>query len=367
MFLSFILYFTIFSYTTIMMDYVDIFIISIKEKSKRLYEFFQFIIVYTPIMALYGLRVNVGIDYPTYLSFYNVYKYSIHSITDLFNQQFEPGYVLLNKLGYIFFHNDNGVFLISGIVIFFLLNYLIKQYHNIINKPTMIFIFIMVFFGASCNIVRQIIAMLIIAIGYKYLIHDKYKEYILICFIASLFHKTALLCILLILFHKINKMIHSKTRNLIIIISIAVLILGPFIIQLLSKSSFYKITYEKSGLTLSSLLFLLYLVPELVFMEKLKKNIKKNTFEHLNELICIYYLVIPFQLMDLYSTAFQRIAIYFSILQIIIIPIIIHNQINSKRKLYLKIIVFLWYILFFIMTEIILVGNGLFPYHCLFW
>lgn len=322
---------------------------------------FSFVVVFWPLVCIYGFRVNVGVDYPQYLMYYNYFKTAINSWSSILAHYLEPGYIILNKIGFAIFNDDYAVFLVTGIVIFGLLYLVTCQYKHIVNSPILIYIFFMVHFGASCNIVRQSMAMMMVAVGYRYVLEKKYLKFLLICLVASTLHKSAIICILIILFDRFYDYIKDKIKGFIIVFSVILVFVGQYVMNVISSLLLFKQTYIRAGLNIYAFLFLLYLLPEIFFIEKYKSRLIENN-KCYERLISLFYLQIPFQLLDIYSLALQRVSIYFSILKIIIIPAIVNSYKDRRNYGLLKTMVFLWYLLFFIMTEIVLTGNGLFPY-----
>lgn len=325
----------------------------------------EFVVVFSPFVCIYGFRVNVGVDYPTYLMYYDYFKIAINSWSSILIQNFEPGYVILNKIGFIIFNNEYAVFLTSGILIFALLYLIICQYKYTVNTTILIYVFFMAYFGTSCNIVRQTIAMMIVVVGYKYVLEKKYFKYLFVCFVAFLFHKSALICVFIIIFDKFYDYIRIKIKGFIIFLSILIVFGGQYLINAINTLDLFKVTYFRAGLNIDAFLFLLYLIPEIYFIEKYKKNLLQKNINY-ERLISIFYLQIPFQLLDIYSASLQRMSIYFSIVRIILIPAIVYSYKNTNDYRSIRAMVLMWYLLFFVMTEIVLTGNGLFPYDFFF-
>ena len=357
------LYITLIVYTMFCCKYITSVKLKIRDNSvSYITNFIGYILVFGPMIIVYGLRDHVGVDYATYQSYFKYFKTIIVSWFDIFNQHFEPGYILLNKIGFEFINDDYGVFLVTGILLFGLLYRILLQYKNEVSVPFVVYIFFCVYFGSSCNIVRQCIAMLIVANGYNLLLQKKYKQYALVCAIAFMFHKSAAFCFVLIFYDKFYDYVRKNIKRIVIILSFLFVASGQFIMDNVRSLSLFKITYERTGFNASAFLFLLYVIPEIFVMEKFKQCIDLSLRDKYERLICLFYLQIPFQLLDAYSSALQRVGIYFSIVQIVIIPAIIKTFDKSASRYLVRLIVILWYLLFFVMTEIIMVGNGLFPY-----
>lgn len=175
------------------------FFISLKNRFSEILNpiFFTFIIA--AFSSLFILRdFSIGIDTYTYAEiFSDVIKMSEFSslISYAVIYSLEVGFILLvyllGKIGGVYF-----IFTFFSILIY--LNYIF-----ILNKikinPVIYFMSFFSFYGVylwSFNILRQMVAVSLVALGTVYLLENKNKFFFVLVFLASLIHYSALLCLI---------------------------------------------------------------------------------------------------------------------------------------------------------------------------
>lgn len=334
-------------------------------------EIVRFIFVFFPIIIIYGWRFGVGVDFFTYLAWYNVYGFGnyVTSFASIFKQFLEPGYVLLNFIGGKILHMPNGIFVLCGIVICGLIYWLMKLYEDKFNPELMLFVFLMSYFGFACNGVRQFIAALIGLCGYKYLLDKEYKKYIIICLVAMLFHTSAIIMLMMLLFRNISDYDLKKFKTICVISGVIAVLFDRFIVRIIAYIpvlSKYSYTVGNGSFNFrDSISFLLYLVPTLVIMEYFKHRVDADS--DINKCLAFFYLQIPFQCLGAMSISIERTSIYFAILQVIVMPAIVYGDVNyrAKKNRTVFLACTVWYLFYFIVMNVIIDGNGIFPYQ--FW
>lgn len=217
--------------------FVSLFFCSLRYeiiKKKKGISLFIFIIIF-----IYGFTYKMGGDWPVYLEFY-IKKNPQITFISFFSEVFlfEKGYVLLNlfffKLGFSYFLTTS---IEISICIFIWLNFLRKKTRNIY------FAFIILlttsFFTYVVHpVVRQMIAISIFLIAFKYIEKGKFFKYLLLVIIAAQFHRSAYICIFLYFFRYVK-----LNYKIIIFYSIGiylVIYLLPLVIENIPGLSYYK-------------------------------------------------------------------------------------------------------------------------------
>lgn len=151
-----------------------------------------------------GFRYYVGTDFGGYYKFYN---YNWEEIVDFFKAFDEPGLKLVAYLARNVWDDGVSVILFASIITTFFVFYGISKYdNNDITTMLLIYVFI-AGWTFSLNGVRQAMAGAIVFAFSKVGKKNWILKYALICFIAYLFHTSALMMIpILLLSHrKIDK------------------------------------------------------------------------------------------------------------------------------------------------------------------
>lgn len=164
-----------------------------KKKSQLM-----FCIISCLIVSLFqGFRsFTVGTDLFNYIPSYRIIGIRINTINNLTFLNYEPGYVIYNKLLYLLGFDERGFLVITAMIIQIPIFYTI--YKNSKNPFFSILIyfafanFIMTFSG-----LRQSIAMGLCFFAYKFIKEKKLIYYLLNILLAATFHTSALFCIIL--------------------------------------------------------------------------------------------------------------------------------------------------------------------------
>ena len=247
----------------------------------------------------------------------------------------------------------------------------------------------MTYYLVFYNMLRQMISVAIILFASRYLYEKKFWKYLFWVIIAGLFHKSAYLMIFLYLLtykldsEKINKWFYR-------IILISPIFMLPFFKIVLWINSYIGLFDDRySNIDINfNVGFLLYVLPIVIFIWFYRKRLLK--LDKRNELfIRIIFLQLPAQFGGCFVEYSDRMAVYFGIFQVIIIPMILKTQIEqskinikiSKLKnnvLVMKIFNFIinilndrkfqiliiisWYLFYYFVLYILMNSNGVYPY-----
>src|SRR5699024_6474158 len=136
-----------------------------------------------------------------YLNYFRMINQT--SLEHLKNSVMEKGYIALNRIIGLLFENPQSLLVVTTIIVMtgFCL-YIYNYSNNIWLSLYLLYILRYIFFSMSG--LRQAIALVIILYSYKFLCHESIYKFIFIIFIASLFHRSALVFLLAWLGTKLN-------------------------------------------------------------------------------------------------------------------------------------------------------------------
>ena len=175
------------------------------------------ILIYTIII---GCRYDVGIDWLGY-------KTTLEELirTGAPDRDIEYGYFLIMKIVDILRLHYVFLFIfIAFLQIGFI--YLRAKDFNKVFPFLLIFFFTMGNFIYCLNIMRQMIAFSIIFYGTKFIVNKNIKAWLIICILAILFHKTAILCLPFYFFNK-N---FFKNRLILVLVLVSIYLLFKYFI-----------------------------------------------------------------------------------------------------------------------------------------
>lgn len=167
------------------------------------------VLVFTIVI---GLRYNVGIDYIGYKKQYDFFLDSNTRDTIIY---FEFAYLWIFKvLAFLNFHYV-WPFLVTAFLQIYCIYFQSSRYLFLL--PYVIFFyFVSTNFMYSLNIMRQTIALNMLLVGVRFILDKNIFKWIACCFLASLFHVTALTGLL---FYFLNKnIIRNKYFSVVFII-----------------------------------------------------------------------------------------------------------------------------------------------------
>ena len=298
-------------------------------------------ILFPAIIA--GIRYNVGTDnVGTYKKFFD--EIVSGEITYRL-REFEIGYVLLNKLIIWLGGNYNVLMFTASLITITPIYFGLLHYKEKISVPLGFFMFMVIFYQKSFNLVRQMMSVAIIFFGFTYLDfkeegkeHKKYIiiqciKYIACVLIAGLFQRTSLI-MLIIPFVK-EMYANPKYKFLSIasyVVLIAIILNFEFIGQIMAKSEklyYYSMYFDKEGDAQLSIAYFIRIIPVIIpfffVMKKITKEKQMNLLYSMTVIGCILLL-----LGYLTSTWGERISYYFSIFQIVMFPYFIRCLKNNK-------------------------------------
>ncbi len=188
-------------------------------------------------------------DMDIYYNFYKIVsKIPISNILLYKYNNFETGYIIFNKLLTIFFDSPQTIIYIEAIIC--VISFSIYIYKNS-EKPMDSYIFFVAFGLLRFTLTgfRQSIAMSICLLSIEFIKKRKLIPFILMIFLASTFHKTALL--FLPSYFLLNNEINLRNIFRYLIFFFVVFIFNNIIVELantLFRRNYYSGNYESSGI-----------------------------------------------------------------------------------------------------------------------
>lgn len=294
------------------------------------------------VLAVFaGVRsTDVGSDSRNYTNSFvynlNVYNFEFHEDIEFGYQLFE--YVLLN-----FTHNYFWLFFITALLVIYCYLYIIKIYS--VNYTMSIFLFFTLgTYTFFFNGLRQGMAMAIFVFAVPYILERRPLAYIGICFLASLFHVSALF---MIPFYFIMSLKIKPIYKVLVTFISSVLVSG-FLVSYVADTNpryeGYGKVSDKSGGTLilafySILMILLYILSRVY-------SIKDKKF---NELLTLYAVgvcfVIPLAFLGTTASGPQRLLSYFTWILVLLLPIVLKKINNTSLYIFSIIIALTYFIL----------------------
>ena len=336
-------------------------------------------ILFPAIIA--GIRYDVGTDYK------GVYEPLFEEILSG-KQEFrlrsiEVGYILLNKLVIWLGGNFNFLMFLTSLITIVPIYLGLQHYKDKINTTFAFFLFMLLFYQKSFNLVRQMMSVAIVFFGFIYLdfkeddkkqedekykqkyeekckkrnqdiskykprykYSQEYKKYMAIQYLkyfvcvvtAGLFQRTSLVMLIIPFVREMYA--NPKYKFLSIasyIVLIAVILNFEFIGQIMAKSEklyYYSMYFDKEGDAQLSIAYFIRIIPVIIPFFFVKKKIiedkQMNLLYSMTVIGCILLL-----LGYLTSTYGERLAYYFSIFQIVMFPY--YTSCLKKNKILYKI------------------------------
>ena len=356
-------------------------IVEERTKNKKLVILLDIIVVLFPSIIA-GIRYNVGTDYAGVYK--PIFDELVNGHLEERRRNIEIGYILINKL-VIFLHgNFNIVMFICSLITNSCIYAGLKHYKDKINVPLGLFFFMVIFYQKSFNLVRQMMSIAIIFYGFKYLDikndekmyeNEKYKKkylekgkniekykprykhskeyikyfainyikYFICVIIATLFQRTSLVMLIVPFVREIYvnpKPVFQVLKVLSFVLLLAIILNFDTIGKLLSNIEsleYYALYFSKtkaSGLSIAYFIRILPVIVPFFFMIKKTNQDKQMSLIFSMNIIGAILLLLGY----LTSTYGERLALFFSIFQIVLFPYYIRNFKNNKILFVLSII-----------------------------
>ena len=277
-------------------------------------------------ILLLGIFRNerLGVDVANY-KYYFDNLYNSNSLKEILGMnKVDSGYVILNKITYLFTHNFRVLEVIIYIISFTIFSIIILKRSQYPSLSFLIYVG-MGFIGINLCILRQAIAYSLCFASFDYLKRDKYFQYFSLLGLAFLFHKTAIFFIITF-YIKCRSIIKNSLIRETAIIIISVLS-SYYLLPNLYK--YYSVDYSSINIIGKGYkLMILYILITLSLYYIMKKSkLNNDIYDYKCSKLSIYC-----QLIALRFSLFTRVTNYFSLLFTLSIPNIIHR--SKNRRIY---------------------------------
>lgn len=334
---------------------------------------FWALLICFPLAFIAGIRYNVGTDFNTYSKWFNLAK--LYPLNYYINYS-ERGFIyLITIISFLTNSNEIYFFIVEYLTLLFVVMAFFKLKKDIgVAEP--LFIYYLLVYHASFNIMRQVLALSIIIFALSYLLEKKYKIYIILCLVASTIHQTSIICLLFVLYplmhrfenvsSKINIPIESYDKKYYLkrFVFLLTYILLPYLfinyikdLLLIADKLYLLRPNQISQLGVRNMLTVFYLFIPYFFY---KINIIQK--EKIVILFDILSFFIPIVFIGFVIDFAERLMIYPLVVLVFLIPLL--NK--YKKKLYCFSLIKLYYLLFCALKyfyEILYLNyNGTFPY-----
>lgn len=254
----------------------------------------------------------VGGDTEIYANMFE--RVSLMSFDKVLNMDFDVGFFVFIKCLSMMINSPTFMFVVIAALFMSSVSILIYKYSN---KPSLsyLLLFSFYYFQFSMTGMRQTLAMAILFYSLVFLLEKKRLAFIICVLIASTFHSTALIFIIIYFFKNIK--FNKNHIYLCIIFLILIFIfrggIASYIINVIKYRDYY-VENNSSGFTMLFVYLVAYSF--ILFTHNLVNNREK-----INSLLIIMLTIgISFEILKLSQTIFFRIAMYFSIVLIILFP-----------------------------------------------
>lgn len=306
------------------------------------------------------VRYNVGTDYGTYASMCkSIWDADFSDIFDKFGFDSTPlGVFIFAKIARIF-NSVEVFFLLFALISFISVSSVIIKLKDSVSVFLMSFAFLTTLYTSGFNMMKQCVAISFVLCAVQCVISGKPFRFTLLCTVACCFHPTALI-ILPIYFLRNRKQgtfdLSYRKSILFVLGSIALLIVYPKILTAIGGRFE---DYLNDGVSGNNLTFFLHLGWFFIFFivrNYLLDNECGNSLFFLLFLIGILYEFLGFR-----SPYIKRIALYFLMVDIILIPQV-PSAFTKEYKPFISLMIYLYYILLFVVDYYLLLHANIIPF-----
>lgn len=299
-----------------------------KQKSLFLSQDIGFDISILIIIFISSVRFNIGWDWNSYLGM-------IYPTLDKFRISHIEPICKTIIVGAGLLKSPFLLFAIFSAIIYGFIGNCIKKYS--VSKYESLIIFLALFYFDSLSILRQYAALGLVFYGYRYIKEKHLFKYILTCFVAFLFHKSAIIAVPIYFIYYAKKE-YLLGIGLFVLLAFKIII-EHIITELIPAYTWYLHQNNLEGGSMTRIIYIL-LVLYCYFVNLLKKNKSGKEFDGLFN-ISFIGIIFPFVLGG--HVGF-RIGTYFIIYLTLLVPLT-----NQKFSINYKVLfMFPFYMYYFV-------------------
>ncbi len=357
---SILIYFGALSITLILLNKCS------KVKTQNAYLKFLIILITTlPLSLLAGLRdPSVGTDSYNYMMiFHSIYNESFSEC--LMRSDYETGFVLFIKiLSVIFGEDDSVIFFCLESASLVVLIYALLKLKDRLNPCVAFFLYFLMFYHTSLNIVRQTLAISLITLMIVKLVEKKYFQSIIILFASISIHLSSIVAVLFlfaaVLLRKYKKL---SIKRILYFFALAVMLVifylfWGYITKLsffMSYSSYIGESYNIGiGVFVSG--FLYFAFPLLLYRDEIFSNYETEV------LFDISVLFVPIAFLGYFAEYAARLNLFPRMALILFVSHLIYKIKLSQNRKFVMFFYFAFFIMEYIKNYMIFNQTNAYPY-----
>ncbi|TJX13963.1 EpsG family protein [Tissierella creatinini] len=283
--------------------------------------------------------ISVGFDSEQYSRhYYLLHQMGFKDIINIYKDEL-GFYFIIKTLTYISSNHQLMFTFIGAIYAFFISRFIYKYSKD--SMVSFIMLITMSYFAFSMTGLRQTIALSILLLSIDYIIGRKLSRFIILVFLGSLFHKSAIF--FLPAYFLKTKKISFKKIILYIISTPLVFLLRPLMINIVQKFIYegYLVDYNQlAGGWTTLFIYSLILAVATILKPQMEK-----TDDNFPLFFSMMYMGMLIQMFVPLQANIFRVSMYYNIASIILIPGILKTQKDKISKL-------VSYVIFFILMGV---------------
>ena len=298
-----------------------------------------YFVVILVLALVSGLRYRVGADY---MAYYYGYQGYIDDLPNSIRLWDEPGYGVLAWIGAHFYNNGASAIFLAALITVGLSLIIIFKHTNRVLLASFLYVTLGCWHG-SFNGIRQYLAAAVLFYGFDYLRDRKLLRWIMVVFIASLFHRSVVVMVVLYFITDIK----INWKNLLLVLSVTILLVFSFNRQITFANFIMGKDYNPLGgytsHAVNRLRVMAACVPAVAFYVEYRdydEVTKEETF-YIN--ISIFHAAIRVATMN--SALLYRIGIYTTLFQVLAITELLKGVSSVNRRIITLGIVIMQYIM----------------------
>ena len=221
------------------------------------------------------------------------------------------------------------------------------------------FIMLAVCYSTFYNGMRQMLAVSFVFAAIALMHRKKLLLGLVLIVIAYFFHKSAIFMLVVPIYLFISKRV-KYIEGIVAFLTFFCIVGLPAITAFLRDIGMYTGYLEEIRWRLS-LSFLLYALPPIIPYYFFRPNFSDDN-KTLSLCFDLYLLIIPFQFLGMSINYADRVMLYFQIFITVLIPLMIIEVNKDSTKNYLKPMYILWFLFHYTVLNILLEGQGTYPY-----
>lgn len=332
--------------------FVVLFILSlIFYKNNKVYCLWGAIILST-LLSLRSMKIGLNDTANIYYPFFiNIKDISFGGIFLDNNLQDVGFFIIMKVIRIISYNYQICIGLFASLYIILVMHFI---YINSKDAFFSTIIFISLYFLYGTYLMRQVIAMGILLMAYKYIVKKDFVRFLLIVILASLFHRTAFIFILAYPFCVFNSFSYKNYIYILVAFLVSkylfryVWAILPYVdftgkVGMALDNNIYTVGNGKESLGGFYInLAIIFFCDIILRKKRMKPNYEDEVLMNLSTLSCVFFSCLNIVI------EFYRMSLYFGIFNIILLPNIINKIENEKYRKTIKYLIIGIFIIYFL-------------------